>query len=106
VITIYKSTDNGLEIQEPVNNAWISVIDPTTDEIEQLTSWGIPQDFITYPLDVDERARTEREDDGTMLILIRIPYFQGVRVDVPYISIPLGVITTKQMDRYCLPAAE
>jgi hypothetical protein len=31
-----------------------------------------------------------------MLILMRIPYFQGVRVDVPYISIPLGVITTSK----------
>lgn len=94
MITIYKTTESGLEvIQEPANNAWISVIDPTTDEIERLTSWGLPQDFITYPLDLDERARSEREDDGTMLILIRIPYFQGVRVDVPYISIPLGMIT-------------
>lgn len=94
MITIYKSIDSGLEvIQEPVNSAWISVIDPTTDEIERLTAWGIPQDFITYPLDLDERSRSEREDDGTMLILIRIPYFQGVRVDVPYISIPLGIIT-------------
>lgn len=94
MITIYKSNEGGLEvIQEPANNAWISVIDPTTDEIERLTAWGLPQDFVTYPLDLDERARSEREDDGTMLILIRIPYFQGVRTDVPYISIPLGIIT-------------
>ncbi len=95
MITIYKSSQRGLEvIQAPENNAWISVVDPTTDEIEQLTAMGIAQDFITYPLDLDERSRTEREDDGSMLILIRIPYFQGLRVDVPYITIPLGIITT------------
>jgi magnesium transporter len=94
VITIYKSTEHGLEvIDEPVNNAWINVIDPTTDEIEQIAAMGIPQDFITYPLDVDERARSEREDDGTLLVLLRVPYFQGIRADVPYITIPLGVIT-------------
>jgi magnesium transporter len=98
VITIYKSTENGLEIlDQPANNTWINVIDPTTDEIEQLTAMGIPQDFITYPLDVDERARTEREDDGTILILVRVPYFQGVRADVPYITIPLGIINTSKM---------
>jgi magnesium transporter len=98
VITIYKSTENGLEIlDQPANNTWINVIDPTTDEIEQLTAMGIPQDFITYPLDVDERARTEREDDGTILILVRVPYFQGVRADVPYITIPLGIINSSKM---------
>ena len=97
MITIMKTGEGGLTtIQEPEANAWINVIDPTTNEIEKLVSLGIPQDFVTYPLDLDERARTEREDDGTMLILIRIPYFQGVRVDVPYISIPLGIILTRQ----------
>jgi magnesium transporter len=95
LITIYKSTENGLEVQtEPGNNAWINVVDPTTDEIEWLTSLGLPQDFVTYPLDVDERARTEREDDGSLLVLLRVPYFQGIRADVPYITIPLGVVTT------------
>lgn len=98
MITIYKSTPNGLEtVTEPGNNTWINVIDPTTDEIEQLAAMGLTQDFITYPLDVDERSRTEREDDGTMLILLRVPYFQGVRADVPYITIPLGVITNQKM---------
>jgi len=98
LITIYKTTENGLEVMaEPVHNAWINVIDPTTDEIEWLTSIGLPQDFVTYPLDVDERARTEREDDGTLLVLLRVPYFQGVRADVPYITIPLGVITNSKL---------
>jgi len=45
-------------------------VDPTPDEIERLSVEGIPMDFITYPLDLDERARTKREDDGKMLILI------------------------------------
>jgi len=98
MITIYKTMEQGLEvIAEPVNNCWINVIDPTTDEIEQLASIGIPQDYITYPLDVDERSRTEREDDGTLLILMRVPYFQGIKADVPYITIPLGVIANSKM---------
>jgi magnesium transporter len=93
VITYIKSTANGLEkINELVPGSWINIVDPTTDEIEQMVSIGIPQDFLTYPLDLDERSRTEREDDGTTLIIIRIPYFQGPKVDVPYITIPLGII--------------
>lgn len=97
MITIYKSTQNGLEqLDEFTSGCWINVVDPTTDEIERLTVEGIPLDFITYPLDMDERARSEREDDGKMLILIRIPYFQGPKTDIPYITIPLGIILTDQ----------
>jgi len=98
LISIFKSTHNGLEqIPDFVDNCWVNVVDPTSDEIERLTSQGIPQDFLTYPLDMDERARSEREDDGKMLILIRIPFFQGVNVDIPYITIPLGIILTDNM---------
>lgn len=98
MITIYRTIDNRLEtLNEVVDGAWINVIDPTSDEIEQLSFLGIPQDFITYPLDLDERARTEREDDGTLLIIIRIPFYQGRKVDVPYITIPLGVIVTQNL---------
>lgn len=95
MITIYKTTENRLEtITEYLDGSWISVIDPTSDEIEQLSYLGIPQDFLTYPLDLDERSRTEKEDDGTLLIILRIPYFQGPKVDVPFITIPLGIIVT------------
>lgn len=98
MITIYKSGPGGLEqISEFTDGCWVNAIDPTSDEIERLMSQGIPQDYITYPLDMDEQARTEREDDGKMLILIRIPFFQGENVDIPYITIPLGIILTDQM---------
>lgn len=97
MISIYKRTENGLEtLDQPVNNSWVNVIDPTPEEVERLVDWGIPQNFVTYPLDMDERARTEREDDGSLLILLRVPYFQGLQVDVPYNTIPLGVITTSR----------
>lgn len=100
MITIYKSTEFGVEkFDELVGGAWINVVDPTTDEIEQIQSWGIPQDFLTYPLDLDERSRTEREDDGTLLVVLRVPYFQGSAVDVPYATLPLGMIMT---DKYVI----
>jgi magnesium transporter len=98
MITVYKRTENGLEVlDQPTNNSWINVIDPSPEEIESLTALGIPQNFITYPLDLDERPRTEREDDGTLLVLIRTPLFQGFQADVPYTSIPMGIIMTNRM---------
>lgn len=100
MLTIYKNTENGLqEYDEFVANSWVNLVDPTSDEIEQITEWGVPQDFITYPLDIDERPRTEREDNGTIFILIRIPYFQGMKADIPYTTIPLGIVLT---DRFIL----
>jgi magnesium transporter len=93
VIAYFKSTASGLEkVDNLLPGSWINIVDPTTNEIEQMVACGIPQDFLTYPLDLDERSRTEREDDGTTLIIIRIPYFQGPMVDVPYITVPLGII--------------
>ncbi len=97
MITYHKSTEAGLiKIDDPVNGSWISVIDPTTEEIEQVAALGVPQDFITYPLDMDERPRTEKEDDGTQLIVLRVPFFQGITTDIPFITIPLGVILTEK----------
>lgn len=103
MITIYKSTENGLEaIQEIVTGCWVNLTNPTPEEIEQVTALGIPQDFITYPLDVDERSRTEREDDGKVLIVIKVPVYLGPSVDVPYTTIPLGfVITDKVLVTVC-----
>jgi len=96
--TIYKSTENGLtEVTELTPGCWVNMIDPTTDEIERVTTLGIPADFITYPLDMDERARIEREDDGKMLIILRIPYYEGPKVDIPYTTIPLGIILTERL---------
>jgi magnesium transporter len=42
---------------------------------------------------MDEMARIERDDDeGYTFILLRIPHFQGENVDVPYSTVPLGII--------------
>lgn len=96
MITIVKSNQAGLEsLASPVAGCWLRVTDPTPDEIARLEALGIPLDFITYPLDIDERPRSEREE-SKILILLRIPYFQGESFDVPYITIPLGIILTDQ----------
>jgi magnesium transporter len=96
MITIHKHSETGLvRLDKPVNGSWINAINPSPEEIAQIQALGVPQDFITYPLDLDERARTEREN-GELLIVLRIPYSQGASADVPFITIPLGIILTDQ----------
>lgn len=99
MINIYKNIDDRLSLlTEPISGSWINVINPSPDEIAQLESLGIPLDYINYPLDFDERARTEREN-GELLIVLRIPFYQGNSADIPYTTIPLGIILT---DRFLI----
>jgi magnesium transporter len=94
MITTLKNNELGMtQLEEITSGCWINVIDPTPQEIAHLAGLGIPQDYLTYPLDVDERARTEREN-GSLLIVLRIPYFHGHHVDVPYSTLPMGIIIT------------
>jgi magnesium transporter len=91
MLTIYKTTEQGLEqIESMANGAWIKVIDPTPEEIEKLVDWGIDADYINYSLDFDEMARMERDDEYTF-ILLRIPHSQPDS-DIPYTTIPLGIM--------------
>ncbi len=97
MLEIFKTTDKGLEkLDAVVANCWINLVDPTTDEMERIKAEGVPHDFLTYPLDIDERSRTEREDDGTLLVVLRIPYQAGPKEDVPYRTMPLGIVLTGQ----------
>lgn len=94
MITFYKGNERtGLvEIDEAIEGCWINAIDPTEKEKELISKLEIPPDYITYSLDMDERPRTEKEDDGTTLILIKIPFDDKNNEDVPYETIPLGII--------------
>ena len=92
MLTIYKTTPEGLQtLENPTNGCWIKAIDPTSEEVNQLVNWGIEPELITYSLDQDEMARVER-DEGYTLILLRIPHFQGETHDIPYITVPIGII--------------
>jgi magnesium transporter len=96
MITYHKTGEQGLEtVAEIVKNCWINVVDPTPAELAQLRALDIPPEFITYPLDLDERPRVEREE-GYTLILLRVPYFQGDASDLPYTTIPLGLVLNGQ----------
>ncbi len=93
----YKEEGNQIEKLDSLKpGCWINVINPSEEEIEYLSeTTKVPKEFITYPLDIDERARVEIEDEITMTIL-RIPYYDKNNEENPFITIPLGVIFTEE----------
>lgn len=94
MITIFKSTNHRLETANTfTEGCWVNVVNPSEQEVAQVESLGIPPDFVTHSLDIDERARTERSN-GFVLIVLRLPYLQGRMAPIPYITVPLGIILT------------
>lgn len=95
MVNIYKKTDLGLERMDVLSpGTWVHLVDPQRAEVEHILSViDAPEDFVIAALDEDERARTDREDDVTLIIL-RVPYFFGHDEDLPYGTVPLGIILT------------
>jgi magnesium transporter len=98
MITILRSTELGLErIEELADGSWVNLVDPGPEEVERLSrEFDIPPDFITSVLDVNEQARTEREDDA-ILIVVRVPHFHGESSDIPYTTMPIGIVLTSRV---------
>ena len=93
MVTIYKWENGGLrEASDFAESCWINLVEPTTTELEQvLTHANVPRDFLTDPLDADERPRFDYDDDSSMLI-IHVPCRVEDDEVVPYRTVPLGII--------------
>lgn len=89
----YYSLGLGLpQLETYEEKCWISVELPDEDDMAFLTEkLGIPYEFFADIADVDERPRTEREDEWT-LTLLRIPLESNI-LGLPYMTIPIGIIT-------------
>ncbi len=98
MITINRSMGNGfIPVEDYEPGAWVNVVNPTPQEIQALVErFSIPSDFLTDPLDVDERARVEREE-GNILILLRTPKREIEDADIPFTTLPLGIILTQDL---------
>lgn len=98
MIKIFKTTKDGLkEIREIEKNCWINFSNPTNGELGKLLEkLNIPLDFLTDPLDVDERARIEMEDK-CVLIILRVSHFDEKNVDISYITLPIGIVLIEDL---------
>ena len=95
MLKIYKAEEGVLvETQKIEPHTWIDASNPTPEELHNLAKhFKLPVETITDPLDVDERARCETDEDYNMIIY-RIPTYEeneakGYR---QYFTVPLGIV--------------
>ncbi len=99
MMKIYRTADEqGLfrEVTKLERGCWINLVNPTLQEINTLcNSIGVIEDFIRYPLDQEERARIDVEDEQT-LILIDLPVVEKEEDGIGgFSTIPLGMIVVR-----------
>ena len=83
------------ELQQTERYCWIHIYPPFNHEhLKSIAEkYAIPIDFLIDSLDIDERARYEKEDDVS-LIVIKTPIqnLDNDQRNAAYITIPIGII--------------
>lgn len=98
MLSIY-NTDLGTnkfeKIKEFRPGSWINLVNPTAEEIETVCSnLKIEDEFIKYPLDYEEQARIDMEDDMTLFV-IDVPVIEDNKEGKSYSTMPLGLIVVR-----------
>ena len=98
MINIYYTdleTNEFTEINEFRKGAWIHLVNPSEKEISFVcNNLNIEEDFIRYPLDFEEKARIDTEDD-VKLFIIDVPIIEEKDDDTIYTTMPLGMIVVR-----------
>lgn len=98
MLSIYNTdlkTNNFQKINEFIPGSWISLVNPTSEEIEKVcSSLNIDDEFIKYPLDYEEQARIDMEDDMTLFV-IDVPIIEENNKEKSYVTMPLGLIVVR-----------
>ena len=82
-------------VEEIKKGVWINLVNPSDSEIKRVcTEINIEEDFIRYPLDYEEQARIDTEDDMTLFV-IDVPIIEDIKDDTTYTTMPLGVIIVR-----------
>lgn len=82
------------EIDKITSDCWVNLYSPTEAEILRVQDeLGIPQEFLRYPLDEEERPRIDDDDDtDIVLVIVDIPYTKREDDIIKYDTAPLGII--------------
>lgn len=98
MISIYEHRNEQFRrIEEFEKGAWIDITSPTNEETEEVREKAsIPLDFLTDPLDVNERSRVEKEN-GNLLVIVRAPVANPESEDLQFTTFPIGVIFTSRL---------
>lgn len=95
MVKIYNTnmkTDKLEEVKEIQKGVWINLTNPSETEIKRICSQiNIEEDFIRYPLDIEEQARIDIEDNQ-ILFIIDVPIIEDIKDDKTYTTMPLGIL--------------
>ncbi len=92
MLTILKTNGTGMGPSDDIRQGqWISLVNPTQEELEAVEGLGVLPEFLRYPLDQEESSRVEMEEDQ-VLIIIKVPERQEDEEFVRFETIPLGII--------------
>lgn len=84
------------KVEAPAPGCWISVVDPTAQEIQQLIEhYKLDSGFVRSSLDEEESSRIEREDDQTLIIVDTAVSELQTEETILFFTVPLGIIITK-----------
>lgn len=95
MLTYYRSIGGKIITTEGyTEGCWINAAAPTPEELARVSKeTGLELDYLSYPLDPDERSRFER-DEGQLLIIMQTSYRLPPESDIPYDTVPLGILHT------------
>ena len=98
MLSIYNTdlqTNKFEKIKEFRPGSWINLVNPTSEEIATVCSnLKIEDEFIKYPLDYEEQARIDIEDDMTLFV-IDVPVIEEDNEGKTYSTMPLGLIVVR-----------
>ncbi len=96
MVSYYNKTNGKLNRLDGLKpSCWININPPIkSEELTELSSQlNIPLDFLTDPLDIDERPRYEKEEDVRLIVISTPILNEGYRDDeATFITVPIGII--------------
>lgn len=97
MINFYKTVDNiVVKLDEPTQGCWISVVEPTDEEIRILIDvYKLDSGFVKSSLDEEESSRVEIEDDQTLIIVDCAAAEKQAENTMLYVTMPMGIILTQ-----------
>lgn len=90
-------TNKTSEVNKLERGTWINMVSPTEEEITYICNeLNIKEDFIRYPLDYEEKARIDvEEEDNTILFIVDVPILERNNNTEMYTTMPLGMIVVR-----------
>lgn len=96
MLITYKSSRDGIleRIENFEKDSWINITDPSKEELKEVSQLcNIPIEFLEDPLDLEESARIEYDEETNCTLIINdFPTINNNNQFDSYITIPIGII--------------